>query len=385
MPNFLWTAQDNAGKSIVREISAGSGSDAQAVLLAEGCTDLKLIRGEIEAIASEGIAKTFSAFGEPIVVTPEKLVETRGQPSATFWRVAYKSVVDNAGSVLVLAGMASYEFWRGNRWVGILLLVLLSAFPVFYIWWFLQSILFAKLHKAADWHRWKRVLGLVTALDGIARLRPKAWPSIPGSTLARFRIVAVAGQGHLEEALREFQCLENQPGYPSWLHTALTAGIYDIARQNDKAIELVRKAIEMRPGPELYIDLAGRLARFARDPAGAREALNRAGSAPLTDTGELFRRRCLGMVEYLEGDDSGAARELEAVLQLAAGMPRLVFRDGITNTTRAYLCCALARQGEVRAARKQFAAAKRYLKATGATELIAECKSRLTGKNETRL
>jgi hypothetical protein len=116
-----------------------------------------------------------------------------------------------------------------------------------------------------------------------------------------------------------------------------------------------------------------------RDPAGAREALTMAGTGPTTEIGRLARFGCLGLVEYLEGDDNGARRDLEAALKLAEEIPRLPYRDGAKSLSRAYLCRVLARQGDFAGARKHYAAAEKYLRATGETGLMAECQARLAG------
>jgi len=200
MPNFIWTAKDKAGKSVVREIAAGSASEAEAALLAEGCEDLKLIRDEIGSVASEGIQRTFAVGGNIVAITPEKIAKIHGEPSATFFRAFRKGVIANAGTILVLAGVATIEFSLGNEWIGFLFLILIPALPAYSIWCFLPSILLAKLHKAADWHRWNKVLRLVRILEAIRNFRSASRPALPASHLARERAKALAGLGRLSEA-----------------------------------------------------------------------------------------------------------------------------------------------------------------------------------------
>jgi type II secretory pathway component PulF len=47
MANYTWTAKDQTGKAVVREVRAATVQEANALLIAEGCTDLKLIEDEI--------------------------------------------------------------------------------------------------------------------------------------------------------------------------------------------------------------------------------------------------------------------------------------------------------------------------------------------------
>ena len=55
------------------------------------------------------------------------------------------------------------------------------------------------------------------------------------------------------------------------------------------------------------------------------------------------------------------------------GRWRESYRDGHRNTTRAYLCCVLAKQGELPSARESFLAVQEYLVATDQEDLLAEC------------
>jgi tetratricopeptide (TPR) repeat protein len=234
----------------------------------------------------------------------------------------------------------------------------------------LPSIYYRRLHKAADWYRWTEVLSLVDTLDQIGKFH---FIKLPPAELARFRAKALAGSGRLSEALAEYACFENQPGCPTWLYLAMVAGIYDTAKQHDKAVEFTLKSIRENPRPTIYIDLANRYARYQKNPSKAREALAEAEKSPLVDLALPFQHRCRGIVAFLEGDDSTARLELETSLRILQKAPNLPFRDGTISVTKAYLCRVLSRQGDQVAARKYLAEAKAYLVATGEDELLEAC------------
>ena len=82
---------------------------------------------------------------------------------------------------------------------------------------------------------------------------------------------------------------------------------------------------------------------------------------------------------YLEGDYVAAKRDLETAIELVEKAKGRPYRDGHLSVARAYLCCVLAKQGDLPAAKKCFAMAKEYLTATGEDELLAEC-HKLTGE-----
>ena len=54
-------------------------------------------------------------------------------------------------------------------------------------------------------------------------------------------------------------------------------------------------------------------------------------------------------------------------------LAHLPFRDGHISVTKAYLCCVLAKQGNLPAAKQNFAEAEKYLVATGETRLLEQC------------
>jgi tetratricopeptide (TPR) repeat protein len=380
MPKFIWRTKDRFGNPVVREIEANSAAESQTILLAEGCTDLSLFRGETEAVAIEGMERPTFLGSKLQQVSAEEKVKLRDQNRrpATFANVLWRGIGRSAMFMLLLLAVGIIEFRKGNTYALILLAVGLIAWLAYLLCVGLPKIYFGRLHRAADWHRWTEVLKLVKTLELINKLH---FIKIPGSTLGRYRAEALAGLGRLSEALAEFSQYENQPGCPSWMYKSFVANLYNHAKQPDTALEWNLKAIQEKPKPTNYMSLANRYVINKRDPVRARAALKEAEKGPMTEFEIPFYHRCLGITAYLEGNWSGARQELEISLKMMEQSPHLPGRAGRINVAKAYLCCVLGKQGEDAAARKLLAESRKYLVATGRDELLAECERLVGGGN----
>jgi tetratricopeptide (TPR) repeat protein len=146
------------------------------------------------------------------------------------------------------------------------------------------------------------------------------------------------------------------------------------AKQHDKAIELSLAAISEHPSPVAWYDLANRYARYKRDAVKAREALIEGEKSPVAAHVKPYRARCRGIIAYLEGDYPVARTELETALRSLEQPKWKPFRDGHLAIARAYLCCVLAKQGDIQEAEKNLNLAMKYLVATKEDELLAECR-----------
>jgi tetratricopeptide (TPR) repeat protein len=133
-------------------------------------------------------------------------------------------------------------------------------------------------------------------------------------------------------------------------------------------------AIAEKSNSTAWADLANRYARYKRDPVKAREAMAEADKSPMAEIAKPFRIRCLGIIAYLENDYTTAKRELETAIDLVEKVKWRPFKDGHLNIARAYLCCVLAKQGDLSAASNNLERAREYLVATKEDELLAECR-----------
>lgn len=370
MPKFTWTAKDASGNDIVREITAPNVEASKQVLLSEGCTELVLREDEIMHAARDRFTEKSTIFGEEIKVTTEERLKHLNQPRKTMFRRVIDTIIQDMALYGCVLAVIGFEIWRGRTEIAIGFGCAMLCWPVFRIWMTLPGYYYKKLNQAKDWHRWQEVMELVEKSESIRRTHVI---KLPQSELLRARAQALAGMGNMQQALVIMQGLVGQPGMPSWLHTAHIAGLYDIAKQHDTAIEYNRKAIAEHSSPVLWADLMNRYLRYKRDPVNARAALAEVEKGTLTETARPYVIRCRGILAYFEGDDATAKKELEAALAILEPTKDKPFREGAMCVAYAYLCCVLARQGDLEGAKKFFAKAKPYLVATGEKDLLAEC------------
>jgi hypothetical protein len=372
MPKYTWTAKNKSGQTVVKEITANTSSEAQAILLADGFSDLKLMEDEIMSVAHAGFTERPKMFGEEIKwPTAEDRLKAMENPTVTFLDVIRKGVRQSKGLIFLILLLFAYQIYRENFVAAILLIVGLIVWLVFLICVGLPSVYYRKLILAVDWYRWNEVLSLVDTLKTIGHI---SMVKVPATELTRYRAKAFVGMDRLQDGLTEFQQCEGRPDCPSWLYKLFIAGLYTTAKQYDKAIEFNLKAIEENSNSTAWADLSYRYARYKRNPQKARNAMAEADKSPMAEIAKPFRMRCLGVIAYLEGDNDVARRELETAIQVVEKVKWRPFKDGHINIARAYLCCVLSKLGDLSAAKKNFALAKDYLVATEENELLSECR-----------
>jgi tetratricopeptide (TPR) repeat protein len=183
----------------------------------------------------------------------------------------------------------------------------------------------------------------------------------------------MAGLGRLPEAVQFYSQFQNQPGAPSWLFKSHLSTLYNIAGDHDKAIALIREAIAEKPDGILHVDLANHLARYKKDPAGARAALQQLDMSVVPEVAKPFVTRCRGIVAWLEGDYQTARQELETAVRLMEVSRHLPFMNGLRCVAKGYLCCVYGKLGDLEAARRHYCEARAYLTVTKETELLGAC------------
>ena len=371
MTNYVWTATDKSGKKVVKEIKAATADDAKYVLLSQGYSNLELKEDEVNSTVRAGFSKRINVYGQELKVTAEARLKHRDDPTVTYLDVLRKGIGRYFLVFFALIFFAVYSGFRREWGYCLLYALLLLAGLAYIIFAGLQSVYYRKLSKAADWYRWNKVLSLVATLKIIGRFRKI---KVPESALIQNRAKALAGLGRLDEALEEYKQCEGRPDRPDWLYKLQIASLYTTAKQYDKAIEFNLASIAANPTSTAWLDLANRYARYKRNPVKAREAMAEAEKSPLADYAKPFHIRCQGIIAYLEENYAAAKRYLETAIELVDKAKDRHFRDGHLSVARAYLCCVLAKQGDLPAAKKCFARAKKYLVATKEDELLAECR-----------
>lgn len=369
MTNYVWKAKDHSGKPVVREVMANTAAESKSVLAADGYTDLVLFEDDVAATAAEQM-DAGKMFGEPIVVTATDRVKQSTKPQLNLWRALLEGVLQSKGLIIILGALAGFLLYRQNYFGALLAVGAIILWLLFVVCLSLPAIYYNKLHRAVDWHRWEEVLELVGKLEANRKIN---FIKVPQVELTRNRAKALAGLGRVEEGLAEYKKCDGQPGCPSWLHKAFVAGIYDTAKQYDKAIEYTLLSLEDKENPSMYPDLAYRLARFKRDAVNARKALEKAENAVLPEYAKPFLLRSRGWICYLEHNFVEARKAFEESIDYMERTRNQPFRDGGISIAKAHLACILAKQGELELAKKNYLEAKHYLIDADEKDLQDEC------------
>jgi tetratricopeptide (TPR) repeat protein len=369
MPTYVWRFKDRAGNCALKEVTSDTVEESKSLLVAEGCTEFELMTDDVMSAATSGMAKDVTLFDQKIKITETDKLKSRNKKPATFLRAIWEGAMQSKGFVLVALAVGAWQAYRHSTAGVVFAGIGLMAWLAFILVVSLPSIYYARLHKASDWNRWDEMLELVERLKAIGKFH---FIKVPGPELGRMRAIALAGKGQLDQALREYAAFENQPGCPRWLYMAYVASLYDVAKQYDRGVEWTQKAIQEKNNPVLYLDLANRYARYKRDATQARAALTEAEKGTIPQPIKSGHHRCRGVVAYVEGDYAAAKKELETALEILAGVPHQPFRDGNMAIARGYLACALARLGDQGGARENYRAARDYLIATHANDLLGE-------------
>lgn len=371
MTSYIWSATDKSGLRVIKELDAATPEDAKYVLLAQGYSDLELKTNELTSAIRASFPKRKNQFGQELKEKPEDWLKHRDDPTATYWDALRKGITKDFSIFLALAFFLIYSGFRKQWGYFLIYGALLVAMLVYIIITSLQLIYYRKLIKAGEWHQWRKELSLVSTLEVIRKFKKV---KLLASALTQHRAHAFVGLGRIKEGLDELKKCEGASEWPDWLYKLYVANLYGTAKQFDTAIEYTLASIAIKDTSIAWIDLANTYARFKGDPVKARAALVQAEKHPVEDTSKPFQIRCQGMIAYLEKNYPEAKLHLEdaiGLLEKAKGRP---YRDGQLAIARAYLCCVLAKQGDLAGAKKCFAQAKKYLIATDEAALLAECR-----------
>ncbi len=372
MPNYVWTAKAPSGHEVVEEIEADTAEDAKYILLARGFTDLALKEDDVMAAVQAGFKSSTTTFlGKEIKPTAAERLRARDNPPVTFMSNIMSGIEQSKGLFLIILLFAIYDGYRGH-WISVLLLALGALlWLAFFLFLGAPLVYYTRLIQAVDWYRWNEVLSLTETVKTAGSF---SITKVPETELIRNRAKALTGLGRLDEGLAELKKCEGRPDCPGWMYKLSIASLYTLAKQYDQGIAFNRMALDENPNSTAWLDLANRYARYKYDPVKARDALAEAEKSPLPDLAKPYQIRCRGIIAYLEGDYETARRELETSIQLLDAAKKRPFRDGHLSVSRAYLCCVLAKQGDLPAAKACFDQAREYLVATKEDELIAECR-----------
>jgi tetratricopeptide (TPR) repeat protein len=378
MPTYLWSGKTSSGEEQAERVAAATAQEAREILEKRGWKDLRLHTDEIGDFVKRQV-EAVSAPEYRADTTPKQDLAYHQGKAGGLWNNWLNSVRESAGTLLAVAGcfaLAAYahRFWGmvifGATFVGLLFLL-----PALHLWFGRTRELFQKLHEARNWWRWDEVLLYLEKLRKAQRSRKMG---IGEAEMARYRALALAGLGKLDEALNCFNEAAGAAKMPQWLRSSFLSTIHVVAGQYDKALQCHRQAVaEATDKATPSIDLAAFLVQRFNYPAEAKELLAAAEKSPLTETARPHVSAVRGVIALRQNDFATANRlllEALAGFEKNAGRRRYIFEPSIL-LTQGYLAVANAALGNKQAAREYFAKSEKYLAVIRLDEVIAMYKS----------
>jgi tetratricopeptide (TPR) repeat protein len=243
MPTFLWSGKTADGQEAVERVDAETAEEARAVLEARGWTELKQHTTDIQDFVQEQFRAATDPKYHPNLTPKQELANFRGE-GPSFWGGWMESMLRSYVAILVIAGGLALQIYDHSV-VGIalcagLLAAVLLLFPVLKVWFGQTPRLFHKLHEARNWRRWDEVL---QCLDQLQKAQQLTKLGIRESEMARYRALALAGLGRLEDGIKVFSDAAEKANMPQWLFHAFLARIYTTAKQYDPGLRMYQAAL----------------------------------------------------------------------------------------------------------------------------------------------
>ena len=379
MPTFLWSGRAASGKEEAAEITAETPLEARKILERRGWTDLRQHTNEISDFISRQSQDSESDDDLP-PHTPKERLQYHEGTAPGFLLQWLRSIRQSIFAILLLAVcifMAAHNrVLSGNRMrIGVYaaLLVCIILFSPAFFWWFGRTKrLFVQLCTARNWHRWKEVL---QCLDKLAVSKRQTSVGINDYSIARYRALAMAGLGRLEEAIIDYDTAAQYANTPSWFSHVTRASIYVAARQYDSALECYRAALEEAPDkPTVCLDAAMFLVSRFNHYAEAKELLARAENSQLSELERTHVPFVRGIIAFRQRNYEGMDKNLREALarfERHAVNKFHIFEPALL-TCKGYLavsCAALVRKQE---ARRCFAQSAKYMRLIDMNHVLAE-------------
>lgn len=363
MSTFLFTAVDRDGKSVTQRIEAENLKQARYKLDIRGYSEISFYESELSSEVSNLFGKEYSEA---------KNKNLQNQVSFQF---------DNSLThQLISLFKMTWLFW--SIAVGCLLyapnaitwmIVGFCVFTTAYL--MLPVIISTRLHEAHCWHK----NALVRFWGSAAKLlNPVSITKIPDFEIDSYLANADARDGNLKAALQRMAKYENDSTISRRLLYIKTVRIYANARDYEKAQALLEKSLnEGNVYEEELIDYAIGLARYLRQPARAKDVLQKVFESELTVAANLFLPYCQGVIEFEDGNYSQAEFYLKQACRRLEPFRKNSFLIGLKSEVKAFLALALGRQGETDEAQRLFEEAKPYLISVRENELLQRCEEAL--------
>ncbi|HAL45599.1 MAG: hypothetical protein A2Y12_13735 [Planctomycetes bacterium GWF2_42_9] len=361
MGTFIWSAKDESGETVAREVTAVNVEESRKILLSLGYTDIKLISEEISNLAFED--KNFK-------ISPKDVVTYMGEPKPTFLETFVDSIKETQTFCIAVIIFTIIVYYRTRIILTVVIgIAILLIWPIFRLWLMQPLICYKKLNKAKEWRRWREVMYYVKKLESI-KFNPI---KIPLKEIMRLRSQALAGIGRMPEAMAEFEKFRDLPDVPEWVSKLALANIYDINKDYDKAIECGWEALKDKQTPIIYMELVIRLLKYRKETVKSKELFSKVDPNLLPSIIQPFYHGTRGILAYMENDYALAKSKLELSLGMMVKARHQVFMDANICIAKAFLSCVYAKLGDINKAKHFFLEAEKYLIAADETLLINEC------------
>lgn len=365
MPIFLLTATDENSKRETHRVEAENSQDAYNEYESQGFTDIVLHSDDAAAVAS-------SMFPPNVEVeknlTPADLVNFQYQTSFGFFIYMLKKLFWQfrwGGFCAIIFLAFKWDNGSAFSYLEMAMFALFLCPVILAVWvaYFSSARKYNQMLQAFCWGRWEEVI------DRVSKLRGK----IPDFELSGREAVAIAAQGHFDEAIEIMESFaDSSPEVPHWMYLGRLSEVYEVVKDYDQVIECMRLAYEEAPeNPTVLIDYAYALMKCNTDNKLAKQLLEEAEQQHLGELVELLILYFKGLLELNLGNYKVAQANFltcqSGLLPIAPSQPLLQL---FVDLNRAYLAITLAELGESENAQIIYELALPRLQALGSEQIM---------------
>lgn len=382
MPKFLWSGRTALGRDEVDEVDAETPEEARKVLEKRGWTELRQHTTDV----SDFVARQIRESREPrdyedTPLSPKEKLQYRQGTAPGLWSRWFEQLRSSSVLILMLVVCLALALLIGKLtvakeiWIGCLLIVLayvVFLYPV--ILWKLKRSKrgFVHLHTARTWHRWDEVL---RCLDELAAAKRDTNITIGDYAMERYRSLALAGLGRLDEGLTIYRAAVEKARTPTWMAHHAEAMMYIVTRQYDRALECYRLSLETAVDKSTpCLDMGMFLVERFNRPDEAKKLLAQAEKAQLSELARIYVLKLRGAIAFREGDHQAVDKNMREALaefeKRAAIKSKAYLYEGSILSCKGYLAMSSAALGNADEARRLFAKAGEYLKVTEFSDLV---------------
>src|SRR5450756_424344 len=375
MPTFLWTGKTASGQEEAERIIADTPEAARKVLEERGWTDLRQHTTEIHEFAKQQVEAASNPDRRPNLTPKQELAFLKGTAPG-IWRNWLNSLRESGSTILILCACIAWAAYRQRPVFfvtsSVLLAVVVFLFPALHLWFSRTKNAFHKLHSARNWRRWDEVL---KCLDRMQNAQNSTKIGIGEAEMARYRALALAGLGRLDEAVNGFGEAAEKSNMPRWLFHVHMATIYSTAKQYDRGLEMYRLALEEATDKSVvWIDMGIFLVERLHRADEAKQLLAQAEAVQLSELARNYLPNLRGKIAYREKDYATAERHMRETLtgyQKQPPQKYYIFEPAIL-ICKGYLAASCAAQGKKDEARNFFAESGKYLSIICLDELVTQ-------------